>query len=206
MFFYEEPRKFKSYEDLVTKCQLCHLCSLSEMRLSVVVGEGKVPADLMIVGEAPGEEEDKQGRPFVGRSGQLLTKILESVNINRQDIYITNTVKCRPPKNRDPSKEEIISCQAYLHHQLYFIKPKILLTLGTPAFRTILDLKSPISQCRGNWYTVNVAYMDMPLYIMPLFHPSYLLRNSSSEKGKPKWLTWQDIQEVKKALDFYKNV
>ena len=196
----------KNYNELVTLCQSCTLCKLSDTRTNVVVGHGPVPCELMIIGEGPGEKEDLEGKPFIGRAGQLLTKILTAVGIDREkDVYIANTVKCRPPQNRNPHQEEINACKPYLIRQIQLVKPKILLCLGSPSLKTVLEEELPISKVRGNWYTANVDYMDSPLYIMTLFHPSYLLRYQSQEKGSPKWLTWQDIQEVKEALNFYKE-
>tara|TARA_B100000579_G_C22396104_1_gene649591 strand:- start:35 stop:553 length:519 start_codon:yes stop_codon:yes gene_type:complete len=160
----------------------------------------------MIIGEGPGEQEDLQSLPFVGRSGKLLTKILEYVSINRDtDVFIANTVKCRPPNNRTPLKAEIDSCKPYLIRQIKLVKPKILLLLGSPSLKTILEETLTITKTRGKWYKTIVDYMSDPLYIMPLFHPSYLLRNSSQEEGKPKWLTWQDMKEVKSVLRFYEQ-
>jgi uracil-DNA glycosylase len=195
-----------SYEELATTCRSCTKCVLHETRTNVVVGSGPVPCDIMIIGEGPGEQEDLQALPFVGKSGQLLTKILESVSIDRNSqVFIGNTVKCRPPKNRTPLPSEIEACKPYLIRQIQLVKPKILLLLGSPALKTILEENLPISQVRGQWYKATVNYMEEPLYIMTLFHPSYLLRNQSKEKGSPKWLTWQDIQEVKTALSFYES-
>jgi DNA polymerase len=192
------------YDQLAQVCKACTLCPLHETRTNVVVGSGPVPCNIMIIGEGPGEQEDLQGLPFVGKSGQLLTKILESVGIDRNSqVFIGNTVKCRPPKNRTPFPSEIEACKPYLIRQIQLVKPRILLLLGTPALKTILEENLPITQVRGQWYKAEVDYMEDPLYIMPLFHPSYLLRNQSKEKGSPKWLTWQDIQEVKTALSFY---
>jgi len=158
----------------------------------------------MVIGEGPGEQEDLSGLPFVGKAGQLLTKIFESVGIDREkDAYIANTVKCRPPQNRTPLPTEIEACKPYLIRQIQLVKPRILILLGSPSLKTILEEPLAITQVRGKWFQGKVEYMDEPLYIMPLFHPSYLLRNASRDKGSPKWLTWQDMQEVKAALDFY---
>jgi DNA polymerase len=155
----------------------------------------------MIIGEGPGAQEDEQGLPFVGKAGQLLTKILESVDINREtDVYIANTVKCRPPNNRDPLPAEVNACQDYLIRQIQVIQPRILLLLGAPSLKNVLGPDHKISKVRGQWFKANVEYMDEPLYIMPLFHPAYLLRNQSRNEGSPKWLTWQDMKEVKAAL------
>jgi uracil-DNA glycosylase family 4 len=194
-----------NYTQLHDLCQSCTRCPLSETRTHVVVGSGPVPCDLMIIGEGPGEQEDLSGLPFVGRAGQLLTKILESAGIHRDtDAYIANTVKCRPPQNRTPLVSEIEACKPYLIRQIQLVRPKILILLGSPSLKTILEEALPISQVRGKWYTAKVDYMEAPLYIMSMFHPSYLLRQQSREQGSPKWLTWKDMQEVMSALSFYK--
>ena len=151
----------------------------------------------MLVVEAPGRQEDETGIPFVGRAGQLLDKILESQNITREkDIYICNTVKCRPPENRVPTDQEKAACRVYLDSQLQLIRPKIILLCGATAVQSFLDTKLGITKIRGQWF-------DGPFgsKMMPIFHPSYLLRNHSKEPGSPRWLMWQDIQEVKKAVD-----
>ncbi|MGE4170430.1 MAG: uracil-DNA glycosylase [Candidatus Margulisiibacteriota bacterium] len=202
--FSKTPYDEHSYDQLKEICSSCQNCGLHSTRTNVVVGSGKVPSNLMIIGEGPGEQEDLQGVPFVGKAGQLLTKILESAGINREtDAYIANVVKCRPPGNRTPLTPEIEACKPYLIRQVQLVKPKVLILLGSPSLKTILEEPLPISKVRGNWYKAAVPYMEDPLYIMPMFHPSYLLRNQSREKGSPKWLTWQDILEVKAALDSY---
>ncbi len=194
------------YDQLVDCMRVCTRCELSKSRHKVVVGAGPTPCSLMIIGEAPGKDEDMQGEPFVGRSGQLLTKILESVGIIRgRDVFIANTIKCRPPGNRDPQLIELKACRGYLMRQLNVVQPKVLILLGNPALKTILGTEHAITKVRGNWFQARVSYSKTPLYIMPIFHPSYLLRNQSKDKGSPKWLTWQDIREVKTALDFYKE-
>ena len=191
------------YPQLFNLCQNCQKCPLSEKRTHVVVGHGSVPCHLMIIGEGPGEQEDLQGKPFVGRSGQLLTKILEAVGINREtDAYIANTVKCRPPKNRNPHTSEIDACKPYLIRQIHLVQPKILVLLGNPSLKTFLGAHLGITKSRGQWFKQSVGYMTNPLYIMPLFHPSYLLRNTSKQHGGPRWLTLQDAQEIKAALSF----
>jgi DNA polymerase len=197
-----ETLTLEAFKETVRSCEQCDLC---QNRTNVVFGSGPIPCNLMIIGEGPGEQEDIQGEPFVGRAGKLLTSILESVGIQRDsDVFIANTVKCRPPNNRTPEQAEIDACKAYLIRQIQLVQPKILLLLGTPSLKTILEESLTITKVRGTWYKATVNYMDEPLYIMPLFHPSYLLRNSSKEKGKPKWLTWQDMKEVASALQFYK--
>jgi uracil-DNA glycosylase len=181
-------------------------CSLHETRTNVVVGHGPTPCDVMIIGEAPGEKEDLEGKPFIGKAGIMLTKILDSVGINREtEIYIANTVKCRPPENRNPKTEEIEACKPYLIRQIQVIKPRILILLGNPSLKTILGDSLTITKARGQWVSAQVDYMKEPLYIMPMFHPSFLLRNASKEKGAPKWLTWQDAKEVKAAMGFSQN-
>jgi uracil-DNA glycosylase family 4 len=195
-----------NYAELTTVCKACTACDLHKTRTNVVVGHGPVPCQLMVIGEGPGEQEDLSGLPFVGKAGQLLTKIFESVGIDREaDVYIANTVKCRPPGNRTPTLSEIESCKSYLMRQIQLVQPKILLVLGSPSLKTVLEEPQPITKVRGKWFQLPVSYMEEALYVMPLFHPSYLLRNASKEQGSPKWLTWKDMQEVKAALDFYKQ-
>ena len=192
-----------SHSDLIDHVKDCMECDLHKERQNVVFNSGNPNADLMLIGEGPGQQEDEEGLPFVGRSGQLLTKILESVGINRDDIYIANTVKCRPPNNRTPLQSEMDACRDYLIRQIQVVKPKIICPLGSAAIKSVLGSTDPITKIRGQWITKPVNYMDDDLYIMPIFHPAYLLRNSSKEKGAPKWLTWQDMKEVKAALSFY---
>jgi len=191
------------YQEVEKIASTCQKCQLAKGRKNVVFGHGPVPCDLMLIGEGPGAEEDEQGLPFVGRSGQLLTQILASVGIKRpDDIYIANTVKCRPPENRAPLATEQEACRPYLEAQIHFVKPKIILLAGSPAVKAILKSDEPITKIRGTW----LKLPGTEISVMPLFHPAYLLRNPSKEKGKPKWLTWQDVQEVKNALDYLKKV
>jgi len=191
-----------SYNDTYLAAQKCTRCPLSETRNKVVFNQGPTPCKLMLIGEAPGADEDTQGIPFVGRAGKLLSKMLESVDIHRpDDIYITNTLKCRPPDNRNPLQSEIEACNDFLLKQISTVQPKVLLLVGSPAMKTILNPKETISKIRGKWVDMKVDYSDTPIKVMTLFHPSYLLRNASKEKGKPKWLTWMDLKEIKKVLD-----
>lgn len=195
-----------NYQELSTLCKSCTNCQLAETRTNVVVGNGPVPCNVMVIGEGPGEAEDLSGLPFVGKAGKVLTKLFESVAINRDtDVYIANTVKCRPPKNRTPLPSEINACKPYLIRQIQLVKPKILILLGSPSLKTILEEPLAITTIRGKWFEAKIGYMDQPLMIMPLFHPSYLLRNPSQEKGRPKWLTEQDIKEIKRVMDCYKS-
>lgn len=193
-----------SYKEVKDIALNCKKCPLSKTRNKVVFGHGPVPSDIMLIGEAPGADEDEQGLPFVGRSGKLLTQILESIEIKRpDDIYIANTLKCRPPGNRTPATSEQEACWPYLEAQLNLVKPKILLLAGTPSVKNVLKIKEPISKIRGKWFKLP-GYQD--LSVMPIFHPSYLLRNPQKTKGSPKWFTWQDMQEVKNALEYLKKV
>jgi uracil-DNA glycosylase family 4 len=151
---------------------------------------------MFIIGEAPGEKEDITGFPFVGRAGKMLDAVLESVDIDPlNDCYITNIVKCRPPENRRPSSSEIKSCISWLDTQIEYLKPAIVILAGSTAVEGYLGIKEPITKIRGSWVVKN------GVKFMPIFHPAYLLRNPSKEKGKPKWLTWQDLKKVKKELD-----
>lgn len=188
---------YEELEKIRHACQTCQKCPLWQTRTNSVFADGIPNSKLMLIGEAPGFNEDQQGRPFVGRAGQLLDKIFESVGLSRtKDIYICNTLKCRPPDNRDPLPEEKAACKAYLEAQVDILKPRLILLCGRIAMASFLDTPLGITKIRGKWF-------DGPhgSKMMPIFHPSYLLRNASREKGSPKWLMWQDIQEVKRAYD-----
>ena len=179
------------------QCETCQKCSLCQTRTNIVFSDGKPNHKLVLIGEAPGFNEDQTGKPFVGRAGQLLDKILESVGLTREkDIYICNTLKCRPPNNRDPLPSEKEACRAYLDAQLEILKPKLIILCGRVALTSFLTNEKAISKIRGKWF-------DGPngSKMMPIFHPSYLLRNPSSAVGSPKWLMWQDIKEIKRAYD-----
>ncbi len=190
-----------SYKELVSAYKKCQACSLYTSRNNVVVGSGRIPSSVMIIGEGPGAQEDLVGKPFVGRSGQLLTSLLTSAGFNREeDIYIANTVACRPPGNRNPNQSEIESCQHFLLRQIHLAQPKILLLLGNPSLRMVLGDELQITKVRGKWFQKNIYYMTQPLHIIPLFHPSYLLRNASEKSGGAKWLTRKDLEKVKKML------
>lgn len=184
-------------QDVRNMCEYCDKCALSQTRTNIVFSGGVPNNKLMLIGEAPGYYEDKKGEPFVGKAGQLLDKIFASVGLSRQnDVYICNTLKCRPPDNRDPLPEEKEACRAYLDAQIEILKPRIILLCGKVALSSMLNTTSGITKVRGKWF-------DGPYdsKMMPIFHPSYLLRNESHEKGSPKWLMWQDIQAIKKAYD-----
>ena len=174
----------------------CTSCALSATRHSVVFGEGDNRSRLMFVGEGPGADEDETGRPFVGRAGQLLTQILSAAGIEREKVYITNVVKCRPPNNRTPQPEESSACDVYLQAQILLINPAILVLLGSTPAKWILKTTEGITRLRGRWFDWR------GISVMPMFHPSYLLRYPDGKKtGSPKHLSWLDIQEVKKKWD-----
>jgi uracil-DNA glycosylase len=166
--------------------------NLSEV---LVFGEGNPDAQLMIVGEAPGEDEDLSGRPFVGRAGQLLDKILETVSIHRDDIYITNIVKYRPPGNRNHTPQETLISEPLLLEQIRLIRPQVIATLGNVPTQYFLGTKDGITKLHGTWHEWH------GVRVFPLYHPAYLLRNPSREKNSPKWQMWQDMKELKRALD-----
>lgn len=177
--------------DVFKAAQKCTLCpELCSTRNKVVFGSGNIHAKLVFVGEAPGRDEDEQGLPFVGRAGQLLTRIIEAMGYSRKDVFICNTLKCRPPQNRQPKPEELINCQPFLKKQLELIRPKIICALGTFAAQTLLQTEDPISRLRGKFHT----YEGIPL--MCTYHPAYLLRNPA-EKVK----VWEDMKLVKQELE-----
>ncbi len=168
----------------------CKNCDLHKTRHNVVFGSGNPKANLMFIGEAPGEDEDLQGLPFVGRAGQLLTKIIEAMGFKRQDVYIANILKCRPPNNRMPLPAEILACEDNLKAQIDTIKPRVICALGKFASQTLLkDTRTTISALRGKFQEYN------GIKVMPTFHPAYLLRNPQD-----KILVWEDMKKIKKAL------
>ncbi len=169
----------------------CFRCKLSNGRKTIVFGEGNPDGRLMFIGEAPGREEDLQGRPFVGEAGMLLTRLIERMGLSRSDVYIANIVKCRPPMNRDPEKDEIATCRSFIERQIEIIRPEVIVTLGRIALQTLMDKPDiKITAVRGNFFD----FKGVP--VMPTFHPAYLLRNP-----KDKWLTWTDAQKVMKRLN-----
>ncbi len=176
----------------VLQCTLCP--ELAETRKSVVFGAGNIKAQLVFVGEAPGRDEDLQGLPFVGRAGQLLTKIIESIGLDRKQVFICNVLKCRPSGNRPPQPDEVLNCQPFLLKQLELIQPKIICALGTFAAQTLLKTGQPISQLRGRFTDYPDA--NVKAKIICTFHPAYLLRNPA-EKRK----VWEDMKMIKKELE-----
>jgi DNA polymerase len=173
--------------DIGPDCSRCKLHTLG--RRQVVFGVGNPAADLMFVGEAPGADEDVQGEPFVGRAGQLLTKIIEAINLRREDVYIANVIKCRPPQNRNPEPDEVEQCEPFLFRQIDVIKPKVIVALGKFAAQCLLKTNEPITRIRGREF----QYRDAIL--MPTYHPAYLLRNPSSKRE-----VWEDMKRVRDLL------
>lgn len=187
---------YQTMEQMGVHCNRCHRCDLGANRTHAVIGRGCLSAPIMIVGEGPGQTEDETGVAFVGKSGQLLDRILASVNLStEEDVFICNVVKCRPPENRTPTTDEAEACKGYLLEQIRMVNPKIILLTGATAMKTLVGVKQGITKVRGQWIE-----KDDRLY-MPIFHPAYLLRNPSKDKGSPKWLMWQDIQAVRTKLD-----
>ena len=188
------------FESLKNNCLDCKQCALSKTRTNVVFGRGNPNTKIFIIGEGPGHNEDMEGLAFVGRAGKLLDAAFQSVGIDtNRDCFISNIVKCRPPNNRKPQKEEIESCSTWLDQQINLINPKIIVLAGSTAVESYLNIKEPISKIRGKWIERDGRK------VMPIFHPSYLLRNPSKEVGKPKWLTWRDLKLVKTELEALKK-
>lgn len=168
----------------------CVRCKLHEQRKTIVFGEGNPQARLVFVGEGPGAEEDASGRPFVGRAGQLLDKIIVAIGMKREDVYIANIVKCRPPGNRTPEREEVDTCEPFLLRQLAFIRPEVIVALGSPAFQCLLRTREPITRARGEWREWN------GIKVMPTFHPAFLLRSPDKKRE-----VWEDMKKVRDYLN-----
>lgn len=183
-------------EELKEKCKNCHKCELGKTRNNIVFSDGNTDAKIMLIGEAPGADEDKTGIPFVGRAGKLLTKLIEESNLSREkDFYIANTVKCRPPENRIPKYEEKKECEKHLLEQIKIIQPKVIVLCGATSAKSFLGEKIKISQIRGQWFKI-LDNIDATV----IFHPSFLLRNHSEEEGSPRWLTKNDLKKIKEFI------
>jgi uracil-DNA glycosylase len=167
----------------------CPRCKLSKGRTNIVFGQGNPRAELMFVGEAPGREEDEQGLAFVGRAGQLLTKIIEAIGRKREDVYICNVLKCRPPNNRNPEADEVAECRPFLEEQIRLVSPKVIVTLGTFAAQALLETDEPIGRMRGRWRAAR------GVRVMPTFHPAFLLRSPERKKE-----VWEDMKLVRDYL------
>lgn len=185
-----KPEDINDLNSLQTHLEGCTRCKLCEKRKTIVFGEGNPKAQIMFIGEGPGADEDDQGRPFVGKAGQLLTKIIEAMGLSRDEVYIANVVKCRPPGNRNPEPEEIASCMPFLQKQIEFVQPQFILCLGKFAAQTVLETHMPISKIRGQFFEKN------GIQIMPVFHPAYLLRNPSMKR-----VMWEDCKKVMSLID-----
>ena len=179
----------EAFDSLLNKAKECQLCALSKTRKNLVFGDGNLFAEIMFVGEAPGRDEDLAGLPFVGAAGELLSKIIKAMKLERGDVFITNVLRCRPPENRNPLPEEVVCCKPYLMELIRIIKPKIICTLGKFAAHVMLNVTTPISKLRGNFYDFN------GIRIMPTFHPAYLLRNPQDKK-----LVWDDMKKIMEYL------
>jgi uracil-DNA glycosylase family 4 len=173
--------------DIGAACTRCKLCTLG--RTQIVFGVGNPKARLMFVGEAPGEDEDKKGEPFVGRAGQLLTKIIEAIGMTREQVYIANVIKCRPPGNRNPEPDEVATCEPFLFRQIDVIQPKVIVPLGKFAAQSLLKTVDPITKLRGRQFDYRGAVL------IPTFHPAYLLRNPSAKRE-----VWEDMKKVRALL------
>ena len=202
-----EPEHDSPYADfdlpaLTTDAESCVKCALHETRTKVVFGVGDPNADLMFIGEAPGADEDRQGEPFVGRAGQLLTQIIEAgMKRKRSEVYIANILKCRPPGNRNPQPIEVETCSPYLIRQIELVQPKVIVALGSFAAQMLLDTKTGITRLRGEFHPCNVPGLRVPPHrtppvIMPTYHPAYLLRNPGAKRE-----VWEDIQKVMAHLE-----
>lgn len=190
---YDEPVTAETYASIEEHREAicnCHKCSLGITRRNFVYGVGHPNADLMLVGEAPGKNEDEQGEPFVGRGGQLLDRILAAIDLSREQVYIANILKCRPPGNRDPQPDEMELCFPYLEEQVRLIQPKLICALGRIAAQALLETKTPLGKLRGTFH----EYCGVPLLVT--YHPAALLRFESYKKD-----TWEDMQKLKARLD-----
>lgn len=180
-------------EKIASEVRQCCKCGLGSSRTNAVPGEGSPKARIMFIGEAPGADEDAQGRPFVGRAGQLLDKIIAACGLKREDVFIGNILKCRPPENRDPRPEEVISCLPYLQRQIEIIEPEVIVALGAHAARTLLDTNKSIGQMRGQFQEYVAGIGRPPIKLMATYHPAYLLRSYTPDNRRR---VWEDMKKV----------
>jgi DNA polymerase len=185
----EDAERSSMLATLATAAAGCTRCRLSEGRTKVVFGSGHSAAELMFIGEGPGADEDRQGLPFVGAAGELLTRIIQAIEKTREEVYIANVVKCRPPGNRDPQPDEVAACRGYLDQQIALVRPRVIVALGRVAAQTLLGNDSPIGRMRGQWFRVQ----GIPT--MVTYHPAALLRNPALKRP-----TWEDMQQVRDFL------
>jgi len=193
-----EDKAAGELEKLADEVRQCRGCPLGSVRTNAVPGEGNPNARIMFVGEAPGADEDAQGRPFVGRAGQLLDKVIAACGLKRSDIFIGNILKCRPPENRDPRPDEIISCLPYLQRQIEIIDPEVIVALGAHAARTLLDTNKSIGQLRGQFHEYYAGLGRPPIKLMATYHTAYLLRNYSPDNRRK---VWEDMKKVLAELN-----
>lgn len=186
------PRRHESLEAIRKSLGECRRCVLGETRKRIVFGSGSPQARIVFIGEAPGADEDQQGEPFVGEAGQVLTRIITAMGLTRDGVYICNTVKCRPPRNRDPEQEELSACLPYLIRQIQSVNPEVIVALGRIATQVLLKTKEPLSRLRGKFHD----FQGVPL--MPTYHPSYLLHNRND--AGPFWEVWDDMKQVLQLL------
>ncbi len=182
---------YNHWEELEKSIHNCQKCQLCKQRKNIVFGEGNQQADLMFIGEGPGADEDAQGLPFVGKAGQLMNKAFQALGIKREEVYITNIVKCRPPANRVPEEQEATACLDYLRNQVILVKPKVIVLLGSTALKNILGKELGITSSRGKWIE------KKGIYYMPTWHPAALLRDENK-----KIEFWKDLKQV---VEFFKN-
>ncbi len=187
-YFFERKNE-SSFSELQKEMRACTKCALAQTRRSVVFGEGNQRADLVFVGEAPGEEEDAQGRPFVGRAGKFLDQMIQRAGLSRKDVFICNVLKCRPPQNRDPDPAEVEMCKGYLFAQLQLVRPKVVCALGRHAYNTLMGVDARITKIRGQF----TEYCGIKL--LPTYHPSFLLRNQERVKE-----AMEDMEKLKEVL------
>ncbi|MBL3538959.1 uracil-DNA glycosylase [Aminivibrio sp.] len=192
--FQSSADRDEAWAELRKKVEGCTRCGLCSSRKNTVFGQGSRNTPLVFIGEGPGAEEDEQGVAFVGRAGRLLTQILASVGIRREQVFITNVVKCRPPDNRVPAPDEMMACSPFLEAQLALLRPRLVVCLGNTPTKWLLRTSEGITTLRGRWFPWRGALL------LPMFHPSFLLRNESRKKGSPKELTWRDINAVREKL------
>ncbi len=183
----------KGLEKIAEEVHQCRKCPLGSLRTNAVPGEGNPNARIMFVGEGPGADEDAQGRPFVGRAGQLLDKVISAMGLKRSEVFIGNILKCRPPENRDPRADEIINCLPYLQRQIEIIEPEIIVALGAHAAKTLSNTTKPIGQLRGQFHEYYSGIGRPPIKLMPTYHTAYLLRNYSPENRRR---VWEDMKKV----------
>ena len=194
----EAVRRQTELEKVAAEVRVCPLCRLCQGRTHAAPGEGSPTAQVMFIGEGPGEEEDRQGRPFVGRAGELLTRQIQAMGLTRSDVFIANVVKCRPPGNRAPMADEVAACADYLRRQMLTIRPKVLVALGNPATHALLQTTEGITRLRGRWQQFPTLDPELSgIKVMPTFHPAFLLRQYTEDNRQKVWL---DLQEVMKAL------